>query len=310
MRAVAWTDAAQGILMVLGLMALAAWLLAGEGGLAGITRAVASARPDAVAVPGAVTRASWFSTTLLLGVACVIYPQAIQRVFAARSGRTLTRSFALMTFMPFVTALVVTLIGVAAIARLDMGGGVASDGVMPIMLTEWAESGTLGRLGAITVFIGALSAIMSTADSCLLSLGSLVSRDLLGRTGDDPASTRIGKLWAAGILLATIPLALRRDVTLWRLIELKLEVLIQCAPAFLIAIHWRGMRAGPAFAGVVVGTSVAVCANYAGFARIAGVHAGVIGVVINAAVAVLGSVLLAGRSAGRAAGGAAPPASG
>jgi Na+/proline symporter len=110
------------------------------------------------------------------------------------------------------------------------------------------------------------------------------------------------------MLLATIPLALAPDVTLWRLLELKLELLIQCAPAFLIGIHWRGLRAGPTLAGVVVGTLVAVGGNYAGHARVEGVHMGVIAVAINAAVAWLGSVLLAGRAAAPAGDGAAPRA--
>jgi SSS family solute:Na+ symporter/sodium/pantothenate symporter len=160
------------------------------------------------------------------------------------------------------------------------------------------------------VFIGALSAIMSTADSCLLSLGSLLSRDLLGRTGDDAASTKVGKAWAAVILVATIPLALYRDVTLWRLIELKLELLIQCAPAFLIAIHWRGLRAWPTVLGIGVGTTVAVGLNYMGLARVAGAHAGVLGMAVNAMVAVVGSFLLAGRSRAHVADAAAPPGSG
>jgi Na+/proline symporter len=307
MRAVAWTDAVQGILMVVGLTSLAGWLLGGEGGLADVTLAVARARPEAVALPDATTQRGWASTIVLLGVASVVYPQAIQRIFAARDGRTLTRSFAWMTFMPFVTTLVVTLIGIAAIPRVDIGVGVASDQVLPRMLNDWAATSDGARIGAILVFIGALSAIMSTADSCLLSLGSLISRDLLGRVGHDAATTRVGKLWAAGMLLAMIPLALQRDVTLWRLLELKLEILIQCAPAFLVAIHWRGLRSGPALCGVVLGTLVAVGANYAGHARVAGVHAGVIGAAINAAVAWGGSVLLAGRPSTRAAGEAGPP---
>ena len=310
MRAVAWTDAAQGILMGVGLMTLAIWLLSSEGGLAAVTETVARVRPEAVAVPDSATLANWFSTIALLGIASVIYPQAIQRIYAARSGKVLARSFSIMTFMPFVTTTVVTLIGIAAIARVDLSSGVGSDGVMPAMLMQWAEAGTAWRIGALVVFIGALSAIMSTADSCLLSLGSLVSRDLLGRTGDDAASTKLGKSWAAAMLIATIPLALYRDITLWRLIELKLELLIQCAPAFLIAIHWRGLRAGPTAMGVVVGTLLAVGLNLAGVPRIAGVHVGVIAVAVNAAVAMGGSVLLRGPQRGPVEGVAMPPGSG
>jgi Na+/proline symporter len=192
MRAVAWTDAAQGLLMMLGLASLAVWLVSAAGGLEAVSVAVAAERPDAVAVPDAAGRANWFSTIVLLGLASVVYPQAIQRIYAARDGRTLARSFALMTFMPLLTTLVVTLIGVAAIARLDVSGGVASDGVMPVLLRDWAAEGAVSQLGAILVFIGALSAIMSTADSCLLSLGSLVARDLLGRTGSAADPVRAG----------------------------------------------------------------------------------------------------------------------
>jgi len=302
MRAVAWTDAAQGVLMLAGLGALLAWLLAEAGGLSAVTRSVAQARPAAVAVPDAAVCANWFSTIALLGLASVIYPQAIQRIYAARDGRALTRSFAFMTFMPLMTTAVVSLIGVAAIARVEVGSAIEADGVMPLLLQQWATDGPGASLGAVTVFIGALAAIMSTADSCLLSLGSVAARDLLDRTGNDAASTRLGKRLAAVTVLAMIPLALRQNVTLWRLIELKMELLIQCVPAFLVAIHWRGLRAGPTLVGLVAGTLFAVGLTLGGQPRLAGIHVGVIGLGLNLVLAVGGSGLgrlLAGHPEGR-----------
>jgi Na+/proline symporter len=243
-----------------------------------------------VAVPDAATCANWFSTIALLGLASVIYPQAIQRIYAARSGRALQRSFALMTFMPLATTLVVTLIGIAAIARIDPGAGIASDEVMPVLLSQWAEAGSWQGAGAVLVFIGALAAIMSTADSCLLSLGALVAQDLLGLPPDSDRTTRVGKVIAAVLLLAMIPLALQREVTLWRLIELKMELLIQCVPAFLLALHWVGLRAAPTLAGLVVGTVFAVTLTLAGVPRLFGVHVGVVGLVLNTVVATVGSL--------------------
>ncbi len=286
MRAVAWTDAAQGILMLVGLGALFAWLLVEAGGLAAVTRAVAATRPEAVAVPPPAVQANWFSSIALLGLASVLYPQAIQRIYAARTGLVLRRSLALMSFMPLTTTLVVTLIGVCAIARVEAGSDVAADEVMPILLTVWAEADGVTAAAAVAVFIGALAAIMSTADSCLLSLGSLVARDIVGRSDTGEETTRLGKRGAAVLLVAMIPLALAREVTLWRLIELKMELLIQCVPAFLIAIHWRRMTAAGALAGIAVGTLCAVGLTLGGFARVGGVHAGVIGVTLNAIVAV------------------------
>jgi Na+/proline symporter len=290
MRAVAWTDAAQGIAMLVGLAALFIWLLAEAGGLAEITRAVAARRPSAVSVPSATVCANWFSTIVLMGLASVLYPQAIQRIYAAESARALKRSFSGMTFMPLATTLVVTLIGVAAIARFDITNAVDTDEVVPMLLRDWGSAGGYSTWAALLVFLGALSAIMSTADSCLLSLGSLLSRDLLGREGSDDAATRLGKRLAAGILIATIPFALWRDLTLWRLIELKMELLIQCVPAFLIALHWSRLRAGPVLAGIVVGTLFSAGLSLAGVTRLEGVHVGVVGCVLNVGVAVIGSL--------------------
>ncbi len=290
MRAVAWTDAAQGIVMLLGLSALLGWLLSEAGGLTEITHAVAARRPEAVRVPSVTVCVNWFSTIALMGLASVLYPQAIQRIFAARSGRALKRSFSGMTFMPLATTLVVTLIGVAAIARFDIQDAVATDDVVPLLLHDWGSAGGYSTAAALLVFLGALSAIMSTADSCLLSLGSLLSRDLLGREGSDDQATRLGKRLAAAILLGTIPFALWREVTLWRLIELKMELLIQCVPAFLIALHWHRLRAGPTVAGILVGTIFSAGLSLSGIPRIEGVHVGVVGCALNALVAVLGSL--------------------
>jgi SSS family solute:Na+ symporter/sodium/pantothenate symporter len=309
MRAVAWTDAAQGVLMLVGLGALLWWLLGEAGGLGEVTSQIGVLRPEVVAVPEAVESTNWISTILLLGLASVVYPQAIQRVYAARSGSALKRSFALMTFMPFTTTLVVTLIGLAAIPRFDGLGALQADTVMPRLLGEWAASSALNTLFAVVVFIGALAAIMSTADSVLLSLGAVVAVDLLGRDRADPATTKLGKRIAALVMAAAVALALAPKLTLWRLIELKMELLIQCVPAFLIALHWRGFRAGPGLAGVVVGSAVAVAGVFLDMKRVAGVHVGMIGLVVNTAIAVLGSLRASRRATPRAPRSRAPRAS-
>ena len=226
--------------------------------------------------------------------------------YAAGSARTLRRSLALMTFMPLTTTLVVTLIGLAAIPRFQDLGAVEADRVMPLLLGEWAVSGPLFAVAAVLVFIGALAAIMSTADSVLLSLGSQVAEDVLGRSHRDDATTRLGKRIAAGVMVAMALLALvARDVTLWGLIELKMELLIQCVPAFLIALHWRGLRAGPACLGLLAGTALAVAGVFLDVKTVDGVHVGVIGLGVNVAIAVIGSLWEA-RAAGQGQSGTKP----
>jgi Na+/proline symporter len=292
MRAVAWTDTAQGILMLVGLAALLTWLLGEAGGLDALTVSIREARPEALVVPNAVECANWASTILLMGLASVIYPQAIQRVYAARSGDVLRRALALMTFMPLTTTLVVTLIGLAAIPRFVGLDAVEADRVMPLLLGAWAEGGTGFAIAAMVVFMGALAAIMSTADSVLLSLGSIAAEDLAGRPHDAKETTRLGKRIAAGVMVAmTIVALLAKDITLWGLIELKMELLVQCVPAFLVALHWRGLRAAPTLLGLVVGCAIALGGLSLEVKRIEGVHIGVLGLAANLLVALVGSLL-------------------
>ncbi len=295
MRAVAWTDAVQGLLMLVGLGTLVGWLLGEAGGLAETTRRIALVSPQAVAVPDAAQCANWVSTIVLLGIASAIYPQAIQRIYAARSGRSLQRAFALMSFMPLATTLVVTLIGLAAIPRLAGLGAVEADTVLPRLLSTWAASGPLAALFATLVLIGALAAIMSTADSVLLSLGSLIAQDLLGRSGREAATTRLGKRITAGLMAVMVLLALQGNLTLWRLIELKMELLVQCAPAFFVGLHWARLRAGPTLLGLLLGAGLAAAATLAGHPRVGGIHIGVLCLGLNLAVAVGGSWLGRGQ---------------
>lgn len=288
MRAVAWTDAAQGVLMLLGLMALLHWLLSEAGGLAHLTDQILAARPDAGRVPSTAERTNWASTIVLMSLASIVYPQALQRIYAARNGEVLRRAMALMSFMPLATTAVVTLIGLAAIPRFAELESVAADRVMPLMLGAWAAVGPVQAAAATLVFIGALAAIMSTADSVLLSLGSLVAKDLVCLDEDPAATTRRGKRIAIAVMVAMAVLVLvARGVTLWGLIELKMELLVQCVPAFLLALHWSRLRADAAFAGLVVGTAIALAGVGFGMKRIEGFHIGVVGLAVNLSVCVL-----------------------
>jgi Na+/proline symporter len=290
MRAVAWTDTVQGVVMLIALGALAVWLVGEHGGLAGLTRAIAAARPDAVAVPDARACTYWVSSIVLVGTGSVVYPQMIQRVFAANSGRSLGRALAAMTVLPLATTTIVALIGLAAIPRFAALGALAADTVMPRLLLVWAAEGWTGMLLGMLVFVGALAAIMSTADSILLALASVIASDLAGRSGTLEATTRFGKVVALAVMAFCAVVALAPRITLWRLIELKMGLLVQCAPAYMLAARWPGLRADAALAGVAGGTAIVVAALAAGIGPVGGVHVGVLALGANLLVGVGGSL--------------------
>jgi len=291
MRAVAWTDAIQGTLLVVGLMGAVLVILPTPGHLRALTEWVVAHEPAKAAVPHWETTVNWASTIVLIGLSGSVYPQAIQRIYAARDVATLRRSITVMAFLPLVTMLPVVLIGLYALQHLSGLSGVTADQVMPLILREWAQATpALARL-SLLVLVAGVAAIMSTADSVLLSLSSIIAKDVLGRTvlrgAPEAALTRAGKRVAWALVTLLVAVAVVPRVTLWGLIEFKMEVLAQIWPAFVLGLRWRWLRAEAALAGMLTGVAMSMGLTAAGYPRLMGLHAGVLGVAVNLTIVVL-----------------------
>ncbi|SVC06796.1 uncharacterized protein METZ01_LOCUS259650, partial [marine metagenome] len=242
-------------------------------------------QPSKAAVPEGGAIRTWISTIILIGFGAAVYPQAIQRIFAARSSGALRRSLSLMAFMPLITMLAVFLVGIMGIQQLSHLDGLTPDQVMPVLLREWAQQSTWMYVMTLLVVTGVLAAVMSTADSVLLSLSSILAKDILGKTwlkeAPEAVLTRIGKRlsWAImGVLMFT---ALTPRLSLWGLIELKMEILVQTAPLFVLGILCPRLNARGALTGLLAGTVVASILTLAGYGKLWGWHAGVIGLALN-----------------------------
>ena len=290
MQAVAWTDCIQGLLLFAGLLGMLAAVVAGSDRLGEATAWIIAHQPAKAAQPGGETIRTWISTILLVGFAAAVYPQAIQRIFAARSTRSLKRSFTFMAFMPLVTITAVVLVGILAIPQLTGLEGVATDQVMPRLLGVWAAESLWLYVMTVLVLTGIVAAIMSTADSVLLSLSSLLVKDVLGcfRMGSllEERLTAWGKRLSWAIMAILVLIALTPDLTLWGLIELKMEVLIQTSPLFVLGVLWPRFNAKGAAGGMAAGTMLAAGLTLAGMGKVWGWHAGVLGLTLNVIVGV------------------------
>jgi SSS family transporter len=291
MRAVAWTDCLQGLMLLVGLVGLLAAVAPSTGHLRALTEWILAHDPAKVAVPSASVCATWASTVLLIGFSGAVYPQAIQRIYAARSVRALRRSLAVMVFMPLVTMTTVLLIGLFGLRQMAGLEGVAADQVMPLLLREWAGRSAWMYAMSLLVVAGVVAAIMSTADSVLLSLSSILAKDFVGKhllpAAPEAALTRLGKALSWGIMLVLVGVALTPRLTLWGLTELKMEVLAQVSPAFVLGLTWSRLTPRAALAGMAAGTALGAGLTLAGYARIGGIHAGLLGLGANVLVAVL-----------------------
>jgi SSS family solute:Na+ symporter/sodium/pantothenate symporter len=290
MRAVAWTDAVQGALILVGLGGILAAVIPSPAHLAAVTEWVATVAPEKAAVPPWTVCVTWASTLLLIGISGAVYPQAIQRIYAARSARALKRGVSAMVCMPLVTMVPIFLIGIVSLRELTALEGIAADQVMPLMLARWASSSVWLYAASLAVMLAVVAAIMSTADSVLLTLSSIIAKDFMGKTflkgALDARLTRAGKASAWAIVAALVAVALVPRMTLWGLIELKMEILIQVSPLFILGIHWHRLTAPAALAGTIVGLTVSFALPLFGYARPFGVHDGTIGWLANLLVCV------------------------
>ncbi|MEZ5291781.1 MAG: sodium:solute symporter family protein [Vicinamibacterales bacterium] len=293
MRAVAWTDTAQGLLMLAGLGGILFTVVPTPAHLADVTRWVIAHAPEKAAVPGWQTSITWLSTLLLIGMSGAVYPQAMQRIYAARSTAVLKRGLTVMVVMPLFTMTPIFLIGILSLRDLDGVSGLAADQVMPMMLARWAGQSTWLALSAMAVMLAAVAAIMSTADSVLLTLSSIVAKDVAGRTwlrgAPEATLTRVGKRVSWAIVVTLVTLALVPRISLWGLTELKMELLVQVSPLFVLGLASARVTGRAALAGLVAGLVVAFALPLAGVSRPFGVHDGTIGWAINVLVCVAAS---------------------
>lgn len=279
LRAVAWTDAIQGIIMLFGFCCLVNWLLQTSGGMESIFSTVSSQRPASVPPPNQEALTKWFCILVMGGLAVSVYPQTWQRVYAAKDSRRLSQSMACMGFIALFCSIVVLLTGWAAVSAIQLQPGQPADQVMPMLLQQWSQQGVWHEIAALTVMMAVLAAIMSTADSVLLSLISMLRHDIKNQSNRE--GLKFDGLLATVIMCLLAGLALYRDITLWHLMELKFELLVQCVPAFILCLHWNRPRAVDCLVGVVAGLLALVIFMLLGVKQFGGVSSGFIAMLIN-----------------------------
>lgn len=303
MRSVAWTDVVQGSLLLVGCGVILYILLTSEGGLPAAAATIEETAPQKLTSPDAQALRGWISKLLMLGLGVALYPHAVQRIFAARDEFSLRRSLAAMAFMPLGTTFLAFLIGFIALSRFPGLSQGESDRVTIYVLGDIVHHSAFTYWLVVFVFSALVAAIMSTADSALLSMGSMFTKDIYKNYLNKDATSRemliVGKTFSWGVMAFLILMAwvsLKTESSIWMLIELKLEFMVQLSPVFLLGVYWRSMSARATFAGMVLGTLFTLviwCGEAAELwstRKPWGIDAGIWGLLLNYVVCIGGSL--------------------
>ncbi|MEA2048354.1 MAG: sodium:solute symporter family protein [Campylobacterota bacterium] len=284
MRAVAWTDAIQGVLLLVGVLIIFAVVWVHYGSLASNEALFLQVNADIFRAITVETQVKWFSILILILFGISVYPQAIQRIFAAKDENTLKRSFQLMVIMPFLTTLPLLIIAIIGSVHFHGLGKMESEKIILLMLEKIAHID--GMHYVLTLFVAAaIAAIMSTVDSAILAISSLFTQDIYYRNRQVASQKElafVGKVFSWIIMIGMVYLAISLPSTIWWLIQIKLEVLVQIAPAIILGLHLKGLEAKDTLLGLFVGLGFTLCFLLTPLpSKPFGLHAGVIGLALN-----------------------------
>nr|WP_230972393.1 sodium:solute symporter family protein [Archaeoglobus neptunius] len=240
LRGVAWTDAVQGVFMLL--MAIAAVFWVYSFGFSQHNFFVETSRlGDLLIVPNKIwTPIRFISLTVPWFFFALTNPQVFQRLYIPRDRKALRRMVILFGFFGLVYTVLVTFLGIElrVLTETGMFPGVGDrDAVTPTLLSH------MPTLLAVAISISIFAAAITTANSIVLTLSSMISRDLLGSERVDA-----GRILIVVITAAISIFALTRPGYIVELSVLSSTILLCQLPLILGVFHFSkgGRTAGMA----------------------------------------------------------------
>jgi solute:Na+ symporter, SSS family len=254
-----WTDFFQEYLALFGFLAAAVWLLTTRG----LDSMVAAVPASTVDVSSLLNRGSG-ALVNWAGMIALVFGNAMaldfmERVFAARDGRTARRACYYGAVMTLVIGCCVALIGLAGVASVK---GIED----PRMVLPAMAVNVLPYWIGVLVFIGVLGASMSTANGAILVISVVLARNLVQRWRSEPMADRkmlqLSRLMALPTAAAAGLVAYIRPEPGILLIIAFDVVLAGCVVPLFAGVYWKKANAAGAIAAIVVGTSARLIAHF------------------------------------------------
>jgi SSS family solute:Na+ symporter len=196
------TDVFQAVLLFLGIFVALTLVFSQVGGLDGLK---ASLPPGYFSFPTS-PEFDWkmlLSFLILVGSTYVVGPDMYSRLFCAKGEKTAQQSAILSAFLFIPLAFAIIFIGMAAKVLYPE---IAAEGAFPQVITSVLSPGLSGLILAALV-----AALMSSADTCLLTQGVILTEDIIKRVHpalDERKTILLTRLSLVGLGLAALGLAL------------------------------------------------------------------------------------------------------
>ena len=270
LRSVAWTDALQALIMLGASIAAVCFLTyRGFGGFGGFVTKMNQEIPQLLAGPGLFTFNMFFGLALPWIFFSLSNPQVTQRLFIPKSVTAFKQMIGGFLIFGFIYTIVSVLWGFGA--RLLIPGLENADQATPELLAHSAIPWAI----AIIVMIGILAAAISTINSILLTLSSMVARDIY-KTGINPRAPekrelRIGKVvipMLAVIFFLFAYWAMGKKGSDFMIVRLSVAAsagLLMAVPAIIGAFFWKRATAAGALTSMIMGAILVLTLQLTGY---------------------------------------------
>jgi len=254
MKSVAKTDLKQGLLMIF-LMLVAVIVISNNlGGLTAANKQVYEIEPALFSREGVGTAfppKKWFSL-LIFWVFCIpMFPQIFMRFYIAKDLEGLKKSALLYGLIPLFISILPVIVGVLGHITFPDLVGKETDQILPKMLAAHSSEWFAGL-----VMTGALAAFMSTLDSQLLALSTIVTRDFVLPFRQQMAVEQqvlVGRIWVVIFAFVGLAIAAQPFDTIDDMGRLAFGGLAVLFPVTLAILRWGGVPSMFGVASIVIG---------------------------------------------------------
>ncbi len=233
-KAVSYTDVVQGVLMLLGLIAVPAAAIYASGGISEVRSSLAYQDPALLDMFAFSNMPAWIgiASFVAIGLPFLGVPQLLIRYMSARDDGEIRKARIMSVIVLLIFTFGAVTAGVAG--RALFPGLEDSETIFPVI-----SSNLFPPIIAGLLLVVVLSAIMSTVDSLLLLASSAVVRDtyqkIMGSTDSDAVLSNYGKVLTVAIGIIALLLGIQEPRVIFH---------------FVLA-SWSGL--GSAFGPVIIG---------------------------------------------------------
>lgn len=287
MFAVAWTDLMQGLVMMVGLIALAFACLGKVGGFSAMNAGLAAIDPNMIQMTGLVT-GTWAFCNMITWSFLQIGGSAasVVRFIIPKDMKTLRHAFAYALVFSSTVFMSTAIIGPSG--RLLIPGLQNSDLLVPTLTSQLLHP-IFGGL----ILSAVLAAIMSTVDSVLLLCSAAATRDLyvtfVKPSATDEEQLALGKKVTIALGVICMLMAIKPFAAIQWLVAFSFNVLASGLTApILLGVWWPRASKAAGVSGMITGTVVSLVWYGLGYAQYGsfsnwpfGIWPGVIGFAVS-----------------------------